>query len=228
MFVSGWTSGGCGNRLRRCGRRGWRGHPLPQWLSSARLGVGPYRARAPRLGRSPALAVSQSTGGRGRHSEGSGRVWLSQTASPSPHLRRPCAGLPSLALREVLFRMATYPPPAQRGRWRVPSQPCSLTHRPMSSMLRMVRDGHGDSPITGGGGAPDTPIWGVLVGYPGSDPGPAGGKKSPKTVPTGRVIKYPKKCALFCPPGPPGPRGPNRAPRGYPPGPPLDVQKEYK
>ena len=33
-------------------------------------------------------------------------------------------------------------------------------------------------------------------------------------VPTGRVIKYPKKCALFCPPRP---GGPNLAPRGDPP-----------
>ena len=33
-----------------------------------------------------------------------------------------------------------------------------------------------------------------------------GGEKRAQTVPTGRVIKYPKKCALFCPPGgsPPG------------------------
>ena len=43
---------------------------------------------------------------------------------------------------------------------------------------------------------------------------PPGGKKVQIFVPTGRVIKYPKKCALF---GPPGgtPRGPQV---GYPPG----------
>ncbi len=29
-------------------------------------------------------------------------------------------------------------------------------------------------------------------------------KKCPKTVPTGRVIKYPKKCTLFSSPGFPG------------------------
>ena len=127
VFVSGWTNGGVAIACGDVAVGGGRGRRLPQWLSSARLGVGPYRARSPRLGRSPALAVSQPTGGRGRHSEGSGRVWLSQTASPSPHLRHPCAGLPSLALREVLFRMATYPPPALKRRWRVPSQPCSLT-----------------------------------------------------------------------------------------------------
>ena len=127
VFVSGWTNGGVAIGCADVAVGGGRGRRLPQWLSSARLGVGPYRARSPRLGRSPALAVSQPTGGRGRHSEGSGRVWLSQTASPSPHLRHPCAGLPSLALREVLFRMATYPPPALKRRWRVPSQPCSLT-----------------------------------------------------------------------------------------------------
>ena len=34
-----------------------------------------------------------------------------------------------------------------------------------------------------------------------------GPEKSQIFVPTGRVIKYPKKCALFCPPGGP-PRGP--------------------
>ena len=35
---------------------------------------------------------------------------------------------------------------------------------------------------------------------------PGGPEKRDQTVPTGRVIKYPKKCALFCPPGgrPPG------------------------
>ena len=49
---------------------------------------------------------------------------------------------------------------------------------------------------------------------------PRGGEKGAQTVPTGRVIKYPPKCALFRPPGGP-PRGPPGAPRGPPgPGPP--------
>ena len=55
-----------------------------------------------------------------------------------------------------------------------------------------------------------------------------GWKKRPQTVPTGRVIKYPKKCALFCPPGGRpggaprgGPRGgPQGGPQGGSPGPP--------
>ena len=60
------------------------------------------------------------------------------------------------------------------------------------------------------------PKWGVRggpkMGVPG---GPPGGKKF-QIVPTGRVIKYPKKCALFCPPrcaAPPGGR-PNGGPQG--------------
>ena len=68
-------------------------------------------------------------------------------------------------------------------------------------------------------------------GVPGGVPGGApGGQKSGfltkirirslkkmyrNSVPTGRIIKYPKKCALFCPPGPPG------TPPDTPPGTPL-------
>ena len=37
---------------------------------------------------------------------------------------------------------------------------------------------------------------------------PGGPEKRDQTVPTGRVIKYPKKCALFCPPGGRAPGGP--------------------
>ena len=59
------------------------------------------------------------------------------------------------------------------------------------------------------GGSGGGPKWG-------SRGGPPGGKKF-QIVPTGRVIKYPKKCALFCPPGVPGPRGPKSAPRAGPP-----------
>ena len=183
MFVSGWTNGGVAIGCADVAVGGGRGRRLPQWLSSARLGVGPYRARSPRLGRSPALAVSQPTGGRGRHSEGSGRVWLSQTASPSPHLRHPCAGLPSLALREVLFRMATYPPPALKRRWRVPSQPCSLTHRPMSSMLRMVRAWSRGKPYNWRGWSPRYPhMGGPVLDTPSWAPVP-GGRKIPKNCP---------------------------------------------
>ena len=43
-----------------------------------------------------------------------------------------------------------------------------------------------------------------------------GVEKVAQTVPTGRVIKYPKKCALFCPPGDP-PGGQKCTPGGYPP-----------
>ena len=61
---------------------------------------------------------------------------------------------------------------------------------------------------------PGPPNWGP----PG---GPPRGKKIQIFVPTGRVIKYPKKCALFCPPGGPAPRGPGGPPGGTPPGDPL-------
>ena len=60
------------------------------------------------------------------------------------------------------------------------------------------------------------PKWGVRggpkMGVPG---GPPGGKKF-QIVPTGRVIKYPKKCALFCPPRSAAPPGghPNGGPQG--------------
>ena len=43
-----------------------------------------------------------------------------------------------------------------------------------------------------------------------------GWKKRPQTVPTGRVIKYPKKCALFCPPGGEPPGEPKSAPQEAP------------
>ena len=42
---------------------GGRGRRLPQCLSSPRVGVEPYRARSPRLGRSPALACVTTYGG---------------------------------------------------------------------------------------------------------------------------------------------------------------------
>ena len=44
-----------------------------------------------------------------------------------------------------------------------------------------------------------------------------GGEKRAQTVPTGRVIKYPKKCALFCPPG--------GSPGGEPPGRPKNAPR---
>ena len=79
------------------------------------------------------------------------------------------------------------------------------------------------------------PFWGVPGGVPGGPGGgsrgpPRGGRKSrifvlfctaenrdteishfwvSRSVPTGRVIKYPQKCT---PPGPPGPPGPPRGP----------------
>ncbi len=69
------------------------------------------------------------------------------------------------------------------------------------------------------------PILGPKSGTSGQahfDPPGRGGQKRAKTVPTGRVIKYPNKCALFCPPGGPGGAPPGKsAPRGYPPWTPL-------
>ena len=57
-------------------------------------------------------------------------------------------------------------------------------------------------------------MGGPQGGVPGG-PKKGGKKKCPKTVPTGRIIKYPKKCALFGPPGgPPGP--PQGGPKGHP------------
>ena len=88
-----------------------------------------------------------------------------------------------------------------------------------------VQKGGQNGPFLGGPGDPPP------RGGPGAPPGGApGGQKSGfltkiqirplkkmyrNSVPTGRIIKYPKKCALFCPPGPPG------GPPGPPPGPPL-------
>ena len=54
---------------------------------------------------------------------------------------------------------------------------------------------------------PGDPLWGVPRGDPFRPPVPGGPKIVQNFVPTGRVIKYPKKCALFCPPpggAPPG------------------------
>ena len=45
----------------------------------------------------------------------------------------------------------------------------------------------------------------------------SGPEKRAQTVPTGRVIKYPKKCALFCP-ARAGPGGGRATPPGHPPG----------
>ena len=60
---------------------------------------------------------------------------------------------------------------------------------------------------------------------------PGGSEKRAQTVPTGRVIKYPKKCALFCPPGGSPPGGPKSAPPDGPPGrgvrPPLGNTNTY-
>ena len=174
---------GCGNRLRRCGRRRRAGPPPPPLaeVCDARGGALP--------GPVPQTWVFHVTtyGGPRATLRGSGRVWLTQTASPLSHLRRPCAGLPSLALREDLFRMATYPPPALKGRRRVPSQPCSLTVRP-----KRVHAAHGEgsgpgaSPIAGGMAHPDTPL-GALWSVPGLDTpilgGPGGAQKKAQNCP---------------------------------------------
>ena len=65
------------------------------------------------------------------------------------------------------------------------------------------------------------------MGYPWQGPQtgcPGGAQKlSQNFVPTGRVIKYPKKCALFCPPG-----GPPGVPKGHPGGTPLDPHSKPK
>ena len=101
---------GCGNRLRRCGRRSGCRPTSPNAEVSDRKGRGATRRPHPAGALLGARPFRQwATGGRGRHSRDSGRVWLSQTASSLPHLRHPCAGLPSLALREVPIRALRTP-----------------------------------------------------------------------------------------------------------------------
>lgn len=101
---------GCGNRLRRCGRRPASRPASPNAGVSDKRGRGAARSPHPAGALLGARPFRQgATGGRGRHSRDSGRVWLSQTASSLPHLRHPCAGLPSLALREVPIRALRTP-----------------------------------------------------------------------------------------------------------------------
>ena len=64
------------------------------------------------------------------------------------------------------------------------------------------------------------PKWGVRGGPKMGVPGGPPREKKFQIVPTGRVIKYPKKCALFAPPARGGPRGGPRGPPGRAPGPP--------
>ena len=56
---------------------------------------------------------------------------------------------------------------------------------------------------------------GTGQGPSGGDP-PENAEKCISAVPTGRVIKYPKKCALFAPPGARGARGDTPGARGAP------------
>ena len=140
LLFGGMGGVGCGNRLRRCGRRlraGPQPPPMPE-LSEGRGGALP--GPVPQTGTLTGAGLCHNLRGAAGDTP-RGRAAFGSRKRPPP-LRIcdiPCAGLPSLALREELFRMATYPPPAQKGRWRVPSQPCSLTAPAVSSMLRMVR-----------------------------------------------------------------------------------------
>ena len=124
---------------------------------------------------------------------------------------------------------------------------------PPAGVVRGALPEGGPGAASGPPGAPGGPPGGPggRPGGPGGPPGAPGGPqksgfsgtgknrpfciipctkggffRGPGSVPTGRVIKYPRKCAKSGPPGgaggPPGPRGPWRGPRGAPvPGPPL-------
>ena len=211
MFVSGWTNGGVAIGCADVAVGGGRGRRLPHCLRSATLGVGPSRARFPVAGGSHVTTY----GGPRAALRGSGRVWLSQTASPLSHLRHPCAGLPSLALREVLFRMATYPPLAQKRRERVPSQPCSLT-APAQAGTCCAWCGiwsHKDGP--------KRHTHRSDPGYPHFGPSRGAQKKSPKLSRLGELLNTQKNVHFLAPRAPRGPRGPKVHPGGYPPGPPI-------
>ena len=103
------------------------------------------------------------------------------------------------------------PPNRRKTGDRVPPLDC-LPNDPVPSTACCARWGF-HSPIGSHKHCPNRRIPPI----PGLTPQKRGWKKVPQTVPTGRVIKYPKKCALFCPPG--APRGrPGRPKKGTPPG----------
>ena len=197
---------------------GWpRGQPPPIAEVSDEIGRGPARGSHPGGGAPGALGpcLGEGYGGPRAALRSSGRVWLSQTASSLSHLRHPCAGLPPLALREELFRALRTPHArkAARGSRRIalPYRSCPKhrrLRRCQTTLLTAI-------PVNGGSHGDRTPLGTPLYPLQGP-PGPPLArdpprpKKCPQTVPTGRVIKYPKKCALFAPP--PG------APRAWPPG----------
>ena len=76
-------------------------------------------------------------------------------------------------------------------------------------VLRFAIDIPTRSPVLGGMGGTcrvekgvRTPKKGAFWGVPENRPKKGGKKSVQKSVPNGRVIKYPFFCALFCPPGP--------------------------
>ena len=87
----------------------------------------------------------------------------------------------------------------------------------------------GQAPMLEGGNRP-YPGWDPpYPRIPPSWPLSRGGKKVQIFVPTGRVIKYPKKCALFAPRGPGGaPGGPRGAPGGTPRTPPGELENDME
>ena len=132
---------GCGNRLRRCGRRRRAGPPPPPMAELCEARGGALPGPVPQTGTLPGAGRVSTYGGPRATLRGVGPRLALANGLPPPHLRRPCAGLPSLALREVLLRRATYPPPAQKRRRRVPSQPSSPSTDPSGGMLRIVPRG---------------------------------------------------------------------------------------
>ena len=101
-------------------------------------------------------------------------------------------------------------------------QPTSVCRESRASPTRSPggRPWPGQGPTRVARGCPGGPFWGSgRAHFRGVWPGPPifGGGKA---VPTGRVIKYPKKCALFGPAGRPGgPAGPPRFGGVWPGGP---------
>ena len=117
---------------------GWPGGQPPPFAEvSDREGLGALRAPTPAGALPGARPSSLGYGGPRAALRSSGRVWLSQTASSLSHLRHPCAGLPSLALREVPIRGLRTPHArkAARGSRR---SPLPWGTSPNQSVLRTV------------------------------------------------------------------------------------------
>ena len=146
------------------------------------------------------------------------RVWLSQTADSFSH-PHDAARTSVLALREDSPDRVASPHCRKAGNG-YPKLVC---------LLSSVRQGHATHGVCLHRSYKHSPNPMMRIG-PKMGPKmgvPGGSKKRAQTVPTGRVIKYPKKCALFAPPRG-GPRGaPRGAQKGHPRGPPWEYRNIY-